>query len=99
MQNYIIPYGVIEYGKGGKITRIKEKPEYIFTVNTGVYIMNKFCLTYIGENRHIDMNQLIGRMIKEGEKVITYPVNQNDYIDIGQWEEYKKAAAKMRILV
>ena len=53
---------------------------------------------YIQKNSHLDMNDLISTLISNNKKVITYPVNKNDYIDIGQWEEYKKAAAKMNIL-
>jgi hypothetical protein len=26
-----------------------------------------------------------------------YPVNESDYVDIGQWEEYKKAIKKLQL--
>jgi dTDP-glucose pyrophosphorylase len=37
------------------------------------------------------MTDLIKNLIENKKKVLTYPVNENDYIDIGQWEEYKSA--------
>ncbi|MFC1504046.1 sugar phosphate nucleotidyltransferase [Spirochaetota bacterium] len=97
IQHHTIPYGVIEFGKGGKVKCITEKPEYSFTINTGVYILEKECLKYIKKNKHIDMTTLISKLLADNKKVLTYPVNENDYIDIGQWEEYKKAAKKLNI--
>jgi len=29
-------------------------------------------------------------LLEENKKVIAYPINEKDYIDIGQWEEYRK---------
>ena len=67
-------------------------------VNTGVYILNKECLGFIPKGTHFDMTDLIKILIKSRKKVFTYPVNENDYIDIGQWEEYKKAVEKIQFL-
>ncbi len=99
IQNHKIPYGVISFIEGGEVTQILEKPEYTFTINTGVYILNKECLKYIPENTVFDMPTLIDMLLKEKKKVLTYPVNENDYIDIGQWEEYKKATEKLKIMI
>ena len=57
--------------------------------------MNKESLRFIPRNRYFDMTDLIKNLIKKDKKVFTYPVNENDYIDIGQWEEYKKALEKL----
>jgi hypothetical protein len=43
------------------------------------------------------MTDLIKVAIRNNEKVAMYPVNENDYIDIGQWEEYKKAIEKLQL--
>ncbi len=91
IQNYKIPYGVIEYKEGGDVVKILEKPEYTFPINTGVYVLNKKCLDYIPQNKYFDMPTLIESLIKDNKKVLMYPINEKDYIDIGQWEEYKKA--------
>lgn len=98
IQHYRIPYGVINFRNGGEVTETIEKPEYTFTINAGVYVLDKEVVNFIPKDTHFDMTDLIKTLIKEGKKVVTYPVNENDYIDIGQWEEYKKAIEKLQIL-
>ncbi len=97
IQHYKIPYGVIDFREKGMVTDIHEKPEYTITINTGVYVLNKDVLKLIPKNEHFDMTDLIKRLIENKMKVATYPVNENEYIDIGQWEEYKKAVEKLRV--
>ena len=91
IQHYKVPYGVVEINSGGKIKKIVEKPEYTFQINTGVYILNKKALKYIPKDKYFDMPQLIDNLIKNREIVLAYPIKEKDYIDLGQWEEYKKA--------
>jgi len=98
IQHYVIPYGVIKFKDGGEVTDIVEKPEHTFTANAGVYILNKSALKFIPKNKIFDMTDLIRALLKAGKKVVTYPVNENDYVDIGQWEGYKKATEKLNIL-
>jgi dTDP-glucose pyrophosphorylase len=95
IQHHKIPYGVVHYKNGGEVTEISEKPEFTFTINTGVYLLSKRVLKFIPDNTRYDMTDLIQNLTNNGEKVITYPVNENDYIDIGQWEEYKKSISKL----
>jgi dTDP-glucose pyrophosphorylase/CBS domain-containing protein len=95
IQHHQFPYGVVEFEDGGTVTAIREKPEFSFPINTGVYILNSECLKYIPENELFHMTHLIEKLIREGEKVITYPVNEKNFIDIGQWSEYRDAIRKM----
>ncbi len=98
IKHYKIPYGVVDFKDGGVVNSINEKPEQSFVISTGVYIMNKSCLKYIPETGVFDMTDLIKVLHKEGLKILTYPVNEGDYIDIGQWTEYKKAIDKIKVL-
>lgn len=98
IQHHKIPYGVIKFRDGGKVVEIVEKPEYPLTVNTGVYILNREALDFIPAKTRFDMTDLINALIKASKTVITYPVNENDYTDIGQWEEYKKVIDKLQFL-
>jgi len=91
LQNYKIPYGVLKFENGGIITGMEEKPEYTFCVNTGVYILEPDCLEYLPDNQLFHMTHLMEALMKDGKRVVTYPVGESDYIDIGQWDEYKKA--------
>lgn len=91
IQHHQIPYGVIQFSNGGVVTNIKEKPEYTHAINTGVYILEKECLDYIPDNEFFHITHLMERLIEDGNKIVTYPVNEKEYIDIGQWEEYMTA--------
>ncbi|MGV7930884.1 MAG: sugar phosphate nucleotidyltransferase [Spirochaetota bacterium] len=95
IQHYQIPYGVIRFGKNGAISEIQEKPEHTFTINTGVYFVNRECLDLIPEGKIFHMTDLIEDLMKAGRGVYTYPVNANDYVDIGQWDEYRKTVSRM----
>jgi dTDP-glucose pyrophosphorylase len=99
IQHYKLPYGIVKFKEEGEVTEILEKPEYTYTINTGVYILNKQVLDYIPDNTFFDMTDLIHKLLKSNKKVITYPINESDYIDIGQWEEYKKSISKMNLIV
>ena len=99
IQHYKIPYGVIKFKEGGEVGSILEKPEYTFTINAGVYLLNKDALKYIPENSSFDMDDLVRRLIENDKKVVIYPVNERDYIDIGQWDEYKKVTEKLQLSV
>ncbi len=90
IQHHRIPYGVIDFEKEGKLKKIEEKPELDFTVNTGVYVLSKKVVDAIPENKHFDMTDLIQALMDDKENIGVYPVSQKSYIDIGQWEEYKK---------
>lgn len=90
LHHHVIPYGVIELSSSGNVVRILEKPEYDFTVNTGVYILERDVLKLIPKKKMFHITDLIGLLLKAGEKVGVYPVSEGSYIDIGQWEEYQK---------
>jgi len=95
IQHYKIPYGVVEITNGGEIKEINEKPEYTFQINTGVYILNDKVLKYIQKNKYLDMPELINKLLKNKEKVMAYPISEKDYVDMGQWDEYKEALKKI----
>lgn len=91
IQHHQIPYGVMEFGDGGVVSKINEKPEYTHAINTGVYVLEKECLDLIPQDEFYHITQLMESLIEQGDKVVTYPVNEKEYIDIGQWEEYMNA--------
>jgi len=98
VKHYNIPYGVIEFKRGGEVESVLEKPEYTFTINTGVYVVEKKALGFMPGGAAFDMIELIEVLRKKGGKVVLYPVNESDYTDIGQWEEYKKTIEKISML-
>ncbi|MHC5060124.1 MAG: sugar phosphate nucleotidyltransferase [Planctomycetota bacterium] len=90
IQHYKIPYGIIDFREDGRVKGILEKPQYSFTTNAGVYILNKEVLQFIPAGSPFDMTDLIKTLIENNKTVVTYPVNEHSYIDIGQWGEYRK---------
>jgi len=90
IKHYKVPYGVVETGENNFVRKINEKPEMTFQINTGVYLINKSILAYIPEKKYLDMPNLIHMLIENNHKVLAYPINESDYLDTGQWDEYKK---------
>jgi len=99
IQHHQVPYGVITFENGGKVSVIEEKPEFSYCVNTGVYVLESSCLAYIPKGEMFHMTHLMDALMKDGKLVMTYPVNENDYIDIGQWDDYRKAVRLMSVPV
>mgnify|MGYP006147822013 FL=1 len=90
MRHYKIPYGVCDIGDGGELRGIREKPEYDFLVNTGVYLINPIVLKFLSENTHCDMPDLIEKVQANELKVGVFPVSEKSWSDVGQWPEYQE---------
>lgn len=90
-KEFKIPYGVCNIDKGGNLKKIKEKPNYNFLVNSGIYIINPKILKYIPRNKKFDFNELIEILLKKNIKIGVYPIDDNLWIDVGKLSEYNKA--------
>ena len=95
LKHYNIPYGICETINGGTLVNIKEKPEYDFLVNTGMYIMNPEIIEYIPNNAFFNATDLVEKALKANRKVGIYPISENSWIDTGEWVEYKNAVEKL----
>jgi dTDP-glucose pyrophosphorylase len=84
-----IPYAVLETSDG-IIHNFKEKPSYTYYSSGGIYIMKKEIIEHIPENDFYNATDLIEFLIKNGNKVITYPL-RGYWLDIGNPEDYQKA--------
>jgi len=90
-KEYIIPYGTCELNKNGTLSHINEKPKYEFLVNTGLYILNPDVLEVIPHEKFYHLTHLIEDIKEQGKKVGVFPIDEDAWIDIGQWVEFKKA--------
>jgi len=90
-KQFNIPYGICELNSEGSLERIKEKPEYNFLVNAGMYVLNPDALELIPENQLFHITHLIDKIKKNGGQIGVYPVSEKAWIDVGQWAEYRKA--------
>ncbi|MGE5328831.1 MAG: nucleotidyltransferase family protein [Deltaproteobacteria bacterium] len=97
MQYYQVPYGVLSINNGGNLVEIKEKPEYNFLVNTGMYAIKTKIIKEIPEDKFFDMNELINLLKDKGYKIGVYPISRKSWVDIGQWAEYHNAVKDMTI--
>lgn len=91
-----IPFGVINSNDKGEITTIEEKPNILFNVNTGIYILEQEAIEKIPKDEFFDMPTLFKTLISENNTCSCY--NLNDYwIDIGRKEELIRANKDMDI--
>jgi dTDP-glucose pyrophosphorylase len=93
-KEFIIPYGTCELNGEGHLSHINEKPKYDFLINTGLYVLNPDILNLIPVNKFYHITHLIEEAKKQGKKVGIFPIDDDDWIDIGQWAEYQKAIDK-----
>lgn len=90
IKNFTIPYGTLETKEEGLLADIKEKPEYTFKINTGMYILEPHLIKEIPHDEFYHITFLIERLMHEGRRVGVYPINEGSWTDIGNWEEYIK---------
>ncbi len=96
LKHYHIPYGICEIENGGELKRMKEKPEYSFLVNTGMYVLEPSMLSLIPKEEFFHFTHLLEKVKATGGKVGVYPISENAWMDTGEWDEYKKSADKLK---
>ena len=95
-KEYIIPYGTCELNGDGHLSHINEKPHYDFLINTGLYVLNPDVLKLIPENKFYHITHLIEDAKNQGKKVGVFPIDDDAWIDVGQWAEYNKISNILR---
>ena len=90
-KQYNIPYGICELNGTGSLERIKEKPEYNFLVNTGLYVLNPSVIDLIPDNGLFHITHLIDKVKENNGTIGVYPVSEKAWVDVGQWAEYRNA--------
>ena len=91
-----IPYGTLETETDGIVIRVKEKPDYVYQLNTGFYVLEPEVLAYIEDEEFLNIPDLICRIISNGGKVGSFPVSENSWIDMGNWDEYLRLVDKYK---
>ena len=84
-----VPYGVVECD-GPYIRQLKEKPQFNFFVNAGIYLLQPSVYQYIPNGQSFNMTDLIQWLLDAGQAVVSFPVREY-WLDIGQHEDYAKA--------
>ncbi len=86
-----VPYGVVECS-GEQVQGLREKPEYSFFVNAGIYLLQPQVHQFIEDGEHLDMTELIQRLLDAGRRVVSFPLIEY-WLDIGQPADYQRAQA------
>ncbi len=94
IKNMSIPYGTLETKEEGLLADIKEKPNFTFKINTGMYVLEPHLIDEIPADKFYHITFLIEKLMKEGRRVGVYPINEGSWIDVGNWDEYLKQFAQ-----
>ena len=89
-KKFIIPYGTIQTDETGQVTGLEEKPEFMYHVNTGLYLIEPAFLDKIPDNIFIHITDVIEKCIEEKERVGTYLIDDDQWMDMGQLDELEK---------
>lgn len=95
LKNYSIPYGVCEIENGGTLREIREKPQFDFLVNTGLYVLRSNVLDLIPHDDEFHFTDLINAVKARNGRVGVYPISDKAWIDTGEWTEYREAVAAL----
>jgi dTDP-glucose pyrophosphorylase len=97
MKDMVIPYGVLETNDDGSISAMKEKPDYSYLVNTGVYVIEPDVIDAIEKDEFIGLPDLAKRMMDRGERVGVFPISEKAWMDMGQFSEMESMLRSLGI--
>ena len=84
----------VEHVDGMRVVRVEEKPEFLFRVNTGVYVMEPGLLMEVPDGRYFPITDLMNKIIARHGKVGCFPITDGSWCDIGNWEDYCHALGR-----
>lgn len=98
LKNITIPYGVLYSKENGELMNLEEKPKLSYFINTGMYIINPELIEKIPDNAIFHMTHLVENVMKNGGKVGMYPVSENSFLDMGEFDEMHRMEEKLNIV-
>lgn len=99
LKEFEIPYGIVNFSEGGVVSSFEEKPKMRFYTNTGYYVLEPEVFKYIGDDEVIGMPDIIERMKEDGLKVGVYPIGDNKWLDMGQFDSMEGMERRLRELM
>lgn len=97
LKNIVVPYGVIHASENGVVESMEEKPRLSYFVNTGMYILNPDLIKDIPENTFFHMTDLANKLMSENRKVGMYPISEDSFLDMGEFEEMHRMEEKLSL--
>lgn len=90
IKNLQIPYGTLKTKENGELVELQEKPNEMYQINSGLYVLEPEVFDYIEDNKFLHITTLIEKLMANGKRVGVFPVNEHSWTDMGNWEEYLK---------
>lgn len=97
LKNIVVPYGVIHSSENGAVESMEEKPKLSYFVNTGMYILNPNLVDDIPKDEFFHMTHLADKLMKEGRRVGMYPISEDSFLDMGEFEEMHRMEEKLNL--
>ena len=97
LKNIVVPYGVIHSSENGTVESMEEKPKLSDFVNTGMYILNPNLVDDIPQDEFFHMTHLADKLMKEGRRVGMYPISEDSFLDMGEFEEMHRMEEKLNL--
>lgn len=97
LKNIVVPYGVVHSVENGLIDSMEEKPKLSYFVNTGMYILNPYLMDEIPADTFYHMTDLTNKLLTEERKVGMYPISEDSFLDMGEFEEMRRMEAKLNL--
>ena len=98
LKKITIPYGVVNTGDNGELLSMEEKPKMSYFVNTGMYVVNPGVINEIPDDELFHMTNLIEKVMNNGGKVGTYPISEDSFLDMGEFDEMKRMEQKLNTI-
>lgn len=89
-----LAYGSLITGEDGLLRELSEKPEWVFKVNSGVYVLEPHLLSMIPSGSFYNMTDLIDAVVARKGRVGVFPVSEQSWTDIGNWDDYSRLLAR-----
>ena len=90
VRNVKIDFGVLRTDVDGRLTGYDEKPTLQYCVSMGIYVLEPIILKYVRKGLRLDFPDLIKALIRDGEKVVSYPFD-GYWLDMGRPDDYERA--------
>lgn len=97
LKNIVVPYGVIHSSENGTIESMEEKPKLSYFVNTGMYILNPSLVDDIPQDEFFHMTHLADKLMSEDRRVGMYPISEDSFLDMGEFEEMHRMEEKLNL--
>ncbi|KMY86510.1 Mannose-1-phosphate guanylyltransferase / Phosphomannomutase [Candidatus Paraburkholderia calva] len=88
--SFQVPFGVVSE-KNSQVTRIDEKPNFSFLVNSGIYFLSKRVFDTLPPSGPYNMTDVAHNLIEVQQSVSCFPIFEH-WLDVGRPSDYELAS-------